>query len=131
MQSGFVVILTFLGFLGLPIFAISSSVVSAQGRDWPQLALALEQNNLSSPVHITNAGDSSGRLFVVEQVGNIRILKDEVLLNTPFLSIGGLGERVSCSGERGLLSIVFPPNYAIKQHFYVYYTNLNGALVVA
>ena len=44
-------------------------------------------SGLSSPVHITHAGDGSGRLFVVEQGGRIRIVKNGVLQATPFLDI--------------------------------------------
>jgi glucose/arabinose dehydrogenase len=131
MQSRLAIVLTFLGFLGFPILTVPSPSVSAQGSNWPRIAITLEQNNLSSPVHVTNAGDGSNRLFIVEQAGSIRILKNGALLDTPFLSIGGLGGRVSCCGERGLLSVAFPPDYATKQYFYIYYTNLDGALVVA
>jgi glucose/arabinose dehydrogenase len=64
-------------------------------------------------------------LFVVEQSGIIRIIKDNVVLNTPFLDIQ---DRVLFPGysERGLLSVAFPPDYASKGYFYVYYTRLDG-----
>ena len=76
------------------------------------------------PVRITNAGDGSGRLFVVEQKGRIRIIKEGAVQDTPFLD---LSERISCCGERGLLNVAFPPAYAAKQHFYVSYTDAEGA----
>ena len=79
-------------------------------------------------MHVTNAGDGSGRIFVVEQGGRIRIIRNGVLEATPFLDIAG---RVSCCGERGLLSVAFPPGYAAKGHFYVNYTNKAGNTVVA
>src|SRR4030095_15339060 len=65
---------------------------------------------------------------VVEQEGRIRIVKSQTLLSTPFLDISA---RVSCCGERGLLSVAFPPNYANKGHFYVNYTNNDGNTVIA
>jgi glucose/arabinose dehydrogenase len=108
--------------------------VSAQATGWPEISLTLIENDLSSPVHITHAGDGSGRLFIVEQRGRIRIRKNGALLDTPFLNIGGPGGRVRCCGEEGLLSVAFPPDYATnttKQHFYVYYTNHDGNLVIA
>ena len=85
-------------------------------------------SGVSQPVHVTHAGDGSGRIFVVEQGGRIRIIRNGVLEATPFLDIAG---RVSCCGERGLLSVAFPPGYAAKGHFYVNYTNKAGNTVVA
>jgi len=83
---------------------------------------------LSAPVHITHAGDGSGRLFVVQQGGQVRVIKNGVLLSTPFLDISSL---VSCCGEQGLLSIAFDPNYATNGIFYVYYTDNSGNVAVA
>ncbi len=83
---------------------------------------------LELPVQVTHAGDSSGRLFVVEQKGRIRIIKDGAINDTPFLDIS---ERVSCCGERGLLNIAFPPAYAAKRHFYVNYTDTDGDTVIS
>ena len=88
--------------------------------DWPQITI---RGNLEMPVQITNAGDGSGRLFVVEQGGRIRIIRDGGLLATPFLDIS---EQVSCCHEQGLLSVAFPPDYDEKQYFYVNYTNVDG-----
>jgi hypothetical protein len=64
-------------------------------------------------------------LFVVEQSGTIRIIKNNVVLTTPFLDIH---ERVYYPGfsESGLLSVAFPPDYLSKGYFYVYYTRLDG-----
>jgi glucose/arabinose dehydrogenase len=98
------------------------------GPSWPTFALMPLVSGLSSPVHIAHAGDGSGRLFVVEQPGRIRIVKNGVLQATPFLDITS---RVGCCGERGLLSVAFPPRYAQKGHFYVNYTNGAGNTVVA
>ncbi|MBI5589251.1 MAG: PQQ-dependent sugar dehydrogenase [Deltaproteobacteria bacterium] len=96
--------------------------------DPPAVATNRYVGGFTSPVHITHAGDGSGRLFVVEQPGRIRIVKDGRTLPTSFLDISG---RVSCCGERGLLSVTFPPGYAAKGHFYVDYTNPAGDTVVA
>ncbi|MCS7039970.1 MAG: PQQ-dependent sugar dehydrogenase, partial [Anaerolineae bacterium] len=64
----------------------------------------------------------------VEQAGRVRIIKNGILLPGTFLDIG---DRVSCCGERGLLSIAFPPGFAAKQYFYVNYTDPRGDTVVA
>ena len=97
----------------------------AQVGPWPEIRLA---GGLKFPVQITNAGDGSGRIFVVEQKGNVRIIKNGALLITPFLAIS---DRVKCCWEQGLFSIVFPPGYPSKSHFYVNYTNNAGETVVS
>src|SRR6476661_7577564 len=61
-------------------------------------------SGLQSPVYVTGAGDGSGRLFIVEQIGRIRILENGALLPAPFLDIRSL---VVSGGERGLLSVTF------------------------
>ncbi len=82
---------------------------------------------LSNPVDIANAGDGSGRLFVVEQPGYIRIIKNGVLLSTPYLTLTG---KVSCCGERGLLDVAFDPDFRVNGIFYVYYTAVNGDVTI-
>jgi glucose/arabinose dehydrogenase len=74
---------------------------------------------LQSPVYVTGAGDGSGRLFIVEQIGRIRIVKDGVLLAKPFLDIRSL---VASGGERGLLSVAFHPQFKTNGVFVVDYT---------
>lgn len=83
---------------------------------------------LELPVLMTHAGDHSGRLFVAEQKGRIRVIKDGRLLDSPFLDIS---DRVVCCGEQGLIGIAFPPSYAASQQFYVSYTNVDGSTVIS
>jgi hypothetical protein len=73
---------------------------------------------LSSPIFLTQPLDD-GRMFVVEQGGRIRLIKNGVLQTTPFLDITS---RVLSGGERGLLSVAFHPQYATNHFFYVYFT---------
>jgi glucose/arabinose dehydrogenase len=100
---------------------------------WPQISLAVVEGGFVSPVHVTHAGDGSGRIFVVEQAGRIRILDNGAVLPVPFLDLASLNPpRLVAGGERGLLSVAFPPGFAAKGHFYVNYTRaLDGATVVA
>ncbi|MCC6537434.1 MAG: PQQ-dependent sugar dehydrogenase [Bryobacterales bacterium] len=79
---------------------------------------------LHRPTFLTHAGDGSGRLFVTEQTGTVRIIHEGAVLATPFLDISAKVTPLDpiCCDERGLLSIAFPPNFAQRQHFYVYYT---------
>ncbi len=80
------------------------------------------------PVAITHAGDGSGRLFLTLQSGQVRVFDGGQLLPTPFLDIR---RRISNGGERGLLSVAFHPDYGANGLFYVYYTNLEGSIVIA
>lgn len=88
----------------------------------------LEQfvSGVSRPVVIAHAHDS--RLFVVEQAGVVRLVKDGALTAAPFLDISG---RVSSEGERGLLGLAFPTDHAASGRFYVYYTDRSGDTVVS
>lgn len=90
----------------------------------PFITLAHIAGGFEAPVHITHAGDDSGRLFIGEQTGRIRELDNEIFLDitdrvrSPFAGGGS---------EEGLLSLAFPPGYGFgKDHFYVYYTRKDG-----
>ena len=77
---------------------------------------------LSSPVFVT-APPGDARLFVVEKAGNIRIVENDTLVDTPFLDIRDL---VLNQGEQGLLGMAFHPEYASNGLFYVSYTDKGG-----
>ncbi len=96
-----------------------------------QLSLALEPvaQGLNGPLFATHAGDGSGRLFVLEKPGRIRIVAEGQLLETPFLD---LTDRVGSSGsEQGLLGLAFDPAYTETGYFWVNYTDLNGDTVIS
>ena len=82
---------------------------------------SLVASGLASPTAMQFAPD--GRLFVAEQGGRLRVIKDGVLLPTPFLTL-----TVSSSGERGLLGVAFDPNFASNRFVYVYYTATTPAI---
>lgn len=94
------------------------------------IVLGLRQvaTGLSSPLFLT-APANDARLFIVEQPGTIRIVKNGQLLPTPFLDISTL-TSFSSGTERGLLSMVFHPQYATNGLFFVYYTDVNGNIAV-
>jgi glucose/arabinose dehydrogenase len=81
---------------------------------------------LARPIAAAHAGDGSGRLFLVQQGGSVRVLASGQLLAQPFLSI-----PVSCCGERGLLGLAFHPDYPSNGFFYVSYTDSQGDSVVS
>ncbi len=94
----------------------------------PAVQLTRVATGISSPTDIQNAGDGSGRLFLAQQNGVVRILKGGQVLAAPFLDIR---QKTAAGGERGLLGIAFPPGFAQKRYFYVSYTDLNGNSVLA
>jgi glucose/arabinose dehydrogenase len=86
-------------------------------------------DGLDNPTSLIFSGDGSGLLYVTEQPGRIRVIQDGALLDTPFLDITN---RVGDSGnEQGLLSVVFPPDFAQSRKLYVNYTDEEGDTVVA
>ena len=102
---------------------------TATGQTWPQISFSKPIAGFTHPTHVASAFDGSGRLFVVEQAGRIRILKNGLVQSTPFLDIAA---RVgNTSGTKGLLSVAFPPAFATNQQFYVNYTTSDGYLVIA
>ena len=84
---------------------------------------------LNKPDGIANAGDGSGRIFVLEQPGTVRIIQDGLLLADLFLDIRA---QVGSQGsEQGLLGIVFDPSYSQNGFFYLNYTDKGGNTVIA
>lgn len=91
-------------------------------------------SGLSRPIYVTHAGDGSGRLFIVEQGGLIKVLAEGALLGEPFLDVTGLISAEALGGgytERGLLGLAFHPNYAENGLFFINYTDRTGSTVVA
>jgi glucose/arabinose dehydrogenase len=89
---------------------------------WQQVVTGLQR-----PVDLQ--ADGSGRLFVIEKVGRIRIIENDQLLETPFLDIS---DHVGSSGnEQGLLGLAFHPQYQENGRFFVNYTDVNGDTVFA
>jgi glucose/arabinose dehydrogenase len=86
-------------------------------------------SGLERPVDLQDAGDGSGRLFVIEKNGRIRIVQAGQLFDFPFLDIS---DRVgSGSNEQGLLGLAFHPRYVENGLFFVNYTDQNGNTVIA
>ncbi len=85
---------------------------------------------LKNPVDLAATPVSSDtRLFIVQKAGIVRIMRASgSLIRKPFLDIQ---DRINGKGERGLLGLVFHPNYATNGYFYVHYTNLDGSTRVS
>ena len=115
-------------------FAMSALVavpaMAAGGVDLASLSLGanVAYGGFDHPVYVTGAGDGSGRLFVVEQAGKIRVVRSGVVQAAPYLDLSAL---TAMFGERGLLGLAFSPGYATNGRLYVNYTNTAGNTVIA
>lgn len=95
----------------------------------PQIALVKVADGFLDPINVANAGDGSGRIFVVERAGRIKIVNKDGSVNAdPFLdltSINPLGNDVQTGFvEQGLYAVAFHPDFANNGHFYVHYASL-------
>lgn len=88
------------------------------------LSLTAVAGGFVQPVQVTHAGDGSGRQFVIERGGTVRIVRGGVVATTPFIDL--TAQVQATDGEQGLLSIAFPPSFATRGNFYVHYTGLTG-----
>lgn len=99
-----------------------------------ELVLVQHAAGFTEPIDIQNAGDGSGRLFVVQQNGRIRIINSDASVEgTDFLNLSTTGlNRVFNSGERGLLGLAFHPDYENNGEFFVHYSELvTGDTIIA
>lgn len=110
----------------LPLLALTAS--PADESEAAGLVLTPFVSGLDTPVGIVNAADNSGRIFVVEQGGDIEVFESDGDPLGTFLDVSGI---VSTGFEAGLLGLAFDPNYESSRRFYIFYTNVPGDLVVA
>ncbi len=106
----------------------STAGAGAPSGPLPRLEARVVADGLTGPVDVADPGDGSGRRFVVEQSGRIRIVDRAGLRDRPFLDIGG---EVRSGGEQGLLGLAFHPGFPTDPRFFVDYTDLNGNTVVS
>jgi len=89
----------------------------------PALVLSAFVHGLTAPVGMEVPNDGSGRLFVLEQGGRIRIIQNGALVGAPFLDVSS---KVESGGEKGLLGLAFHPSFSSNRRFFVYYTRRLG-----
>ena len=103
------------------VISVSLSLLLLSAKDAPAATLppgfseSIIASGISSPTAMEFAPD--GRLFVCQQNGQLRVIKNDTLLASPFLSV-----TTDSSGERGLLGVAFDPDFANNQRVYIYYT---------
>jgi glucose/arabinose dehydrogenase len=120
----------FLAALALTTAVLGGSAGAAPPGRWPHRLAAIDPASVQvGLVHVTDAvdptgmaasPDASGRLFVTERAGRVRLLTRGRVVSRPYLDISS---RVLSGDERGLLSIAFHPRFARNGYFYVVYTN--------
>jgi glucose/arabinose dehydrogenase len=108
--------------LALLVLLILSAQTGLNAATLPSgFAETLVTGGLSNPTAMAFAPD--GRIFVCQQGGQLRVIKNGSLLATPFLNV-----TVDSQGERGLLGIAFDPNFNSNHFIYIYYTATTPAL---
>ena len=99
------------------LIKLSTSSLSAQN-----LPSNFYQNDiatgLTNPTTFAFAPD--GRIFLAEQTGRLRVIKNDVLLTTPFVTLNPL--NVDAAGERGLIGVAIDPDFTTNKYVYIYYT---------
>jgi len=96
----------------LTTVALKTSIAQVYPADFGQTLVA---NGINDPTVLAFAPD--GRIFVAQQAGSLRVIKNNALLATPFVTL-----TVSSTGERGLLGIALDPDFAVNNYIYLYYT---------
>jgi glucose/arabinose dehydrogenase len=108
---------------------VVTATATGAAPDLSGIGLQEVAGGLTGPLWVTHASDGSGRLFVLEKPGVIRIIADGQLSEQPFLDIS---DRVgSSASEQGLLGLAFAPDYVTSGFFFVNYTNKNGDTVIS
>lgn len=112
--------------------APSSAAASPSPAAFDPRAISLELepfvDGFRNPLAAVNAGDGSGRLFVVEQGGRVLVVRDGSVLPDPLMDIS---DRISSGGERGLLGLAFHPQFPSDPRIFVNYTDEQGDTVIA
>ena len=109
------------GATALVVLAVAAVPAAARGHG--QALHLVHVAKVTAPVYATAPPGETGKLYVVEQAGQIVVLTNGKVSPTPFLDIHSL---VTSGGEQGLLSMAFDPGYAKNHRFYVDYTDQNG-----
>lgn len=111
-------------FVAVCLFVVILSMSLVGFSQIPSITREAFLSGLSSPIHITNAGDGTNRMFVLEQRGLIKVVQPGATTTTDFMDLSSI---VSQTGnERGLLGIAFHPDFENNSFFYVNYTRTNG-----
>ena len=114
-----------LGCLGMGLIAIVSAEPTRRDSppDGENIKAVEVVSGIERPIIVTNAGDGTNRLFIVQQTGIIRIVENDVLLEEPFLDITDRVTQIEGFAEQGLFGLAFHPDYETNGKFYVHYSH--------
>ena len=93
----------------------------------PTVTVSQVLSGLSQPMQVVHAGDGSNRIFIPQKGGDIRVFDANFVSLGTFLTVS----PISTSGEQGLLSMCFHPQFKTNKLFFVYYTTTAGSLEIA
>jgi len=91
-----------------------------------RLHVTARATGFDQPLGIVSSRDGTGRLFVVEKTGAVRVFKNGAVSATPYLDLRG---RISTTGERGLLGLAFDPDFVHHPVLWVVFTRLSDGAV--
>lgn len=105
--------------------AICDGISAASGTGFRSVRVA---SGLTKPCWVTAPDGDAHRIFILEQDGRVRIVKDGLLLATSFLDVSAITRSPSDGGgnEQGLLGLAFSPSYASDGFFFIYHTDTGG-----
>lgn len=118
-----------IGVLGLLCLLGGCQSTSSSPAAPTSIALQMVASGLQGPLDLEQPGDGSGRLFVVEQGGFIRILNNGALLPQPFLDLSSKIVPNFSGTEMGLLGLTFHPAFQQNRKFYVNYVRVNAGQI--
>jgi glucose/arabinose dehydrogenase len=129
-RAASIILFAALALVALPACGTARQNDRTEPTQRPGSGVALKRiGNFDSPTYATGAPGFPKLLFVVEQPGTVQVIRNGHRLGHPFLNINKLVSNDG--GERGLLSIAFPPGYAQSGRFYAYYVDNSGNIRIA
>ena len=109
------------------LLVVASAALAAAPQALAQGVRITPIATVSQPSHVAQPPGDPRHLYVTEQAGRVRVLRDGQLLPQPLLD---LSRSVASAGERGLLSMAFAPDFTESRLFYLDFTNRRGDLIV-
>jgi glucose/arabinose dehydrogenase len=114
---------------GLAALFLMTVIPASVVRGATTLGLWQRATGLQSLTQVTNAGDGTNRLFLVERRGTVRVFENGAVKSGYFLDMRSVVQ--DSGGEQGLLGLAFHPQFEVNRRVYVYYTRSGGDIVVA
>jgi glucose/arabinose dehydrogenase len=104
-------------------FLLQILILNVGGQSKLMISARQAASGIMAPVSMAHAGDGSGRLFICEQTGKIKIFKNGKMIEKPFLDLSSRLDGISkVYSEKGLLGLAFHPDYKRNGRFFVYYS---------